>query len=151
MSEGLLDFMGHDPQRLQLTATLGEATAKWLRHRYPTNTAKLVARDTATDPRTAENIVNGHLSATTLTRLIRAYGWSYLAAVGAATVGETYEEAINRELEEIADERRRLDEMEAGLRGRWAGLRARRSVDGGGLRLVHPGDDDAAGEDRRAG
>jgi len=151
MSEGLLDFMGTDPERLQLSATLGEATAKWLRHRYPNNTAKMVARDTATDPRTAENIIAGHLSATTLTKLIRAYGWAFLAAVGAATVGETYENAINRELEEIADERRRLDENETRLRARYAGLRARSAVDGGGLRLVHPEDPDASREDRRAG
>lgn len=133
--------MGFLSQDLRLTPQMGEAVGKWLRHRHPRDTAKRVAREVGVDTKTAENILSGHLSGTTFTRLLRAYGWPFLAQVGAAVCGETYQQSIDRELGEIADERRRLDEMEAGLRGSWEGLRARRSVDRGGLRLVAPEDD----------
>lgn len=150
MNQGILDYMGLQPYTLPLTAQMGEAVSKWLKHRHPRDTAKLIAREVGADPKTVENILAGHLSAASLTRLIRAYGWPFLAAIGAATIGETHDQWINRELEEIADERRRLDEMEAGLRGSWARARARRSVDAGGLRLVTPEDDVASWAPRGA-
>lgn len=151
MSMDIDQIMGFSPQDLRLGLSFGEAASRWLRHRYPTHTAKQIARDAGIDPRTAENILAGHLSAVTITKLTNAYGWPFLAAVGAATLRETYEDSINRELEEIADERRRLDEMESGLRGRWAGLRARRAVDRGGLSLVPEEDSSSDRQDRRAG
>jgi hypothetical protein len=151
MSEGTLQFMGYDPQKLRLTASLGEAVSKWLKHRYPQHTAKTVARDTGLDTRTAENLLQGHVSSVSLTKLIGRYGWSFLTAVGAAVIGETYESSITRELEEIADDWRELEAREARLRGSYARLRARSAVDRGGLRLVHPEDADAGGESRSLG
>jgi hypothetical protein len=151
MTDGALDFMVHDPQLLRLSVSLGEAVSKWLKHRHPQDAAKSVARLAGVDIRTAENLLAGHLSATTLTRLIRAYGWPFLAQVGAATIGETYENSIERELREIADERRRVEEAERDARARWSRVLARRSVDGGGLRLVAEEPRVFDGKDRRAG
>lgn len=151
MDARTMEIMGHDPQLLQLPLTVGEAVGRWLKHQHPNNTAKQVARDVGVDPRTAENLLAGHLSALTFTKLVRAYGWPFLATVGAASIGETYEQSINRELEAIDRERQRLDEMEARARASWAAVRARGSVDGGGLRLVHPEDGHAIGEVRRQG
>lgn len=140
MSQDWTEIMGLDPQELQLSLTAGEAVAKWLRHRHPTNTAKIVARDLGVDPRTAENLLSGHLSGPTITRLFRAYGWRFIAVVGAATVGETYEASIERELREIAHERRDIEEREQRLRQAYARVHTRRTVDPGGLRLVREED-----------
>lgn len=149
MAQDWTQIMGFDPQELHLSLSVGEAVGRWLKHRHPINTAKEVARAAGVDPRTAENILAGHLSANTFTRLCRAYGWAFLAAVGAATIGEAYEDAINRELEEIANERRDIEARERRLRGSYARLHTRRTVDPGGLRLVHPADEPADREARQ--
>lgn len=136
--------MGFNPQLL-LTANLGEAVADWLKTEHPANTAKAIARKADMDVRTAENVLQGHLSGNTITRLIRAYSWRFIASVGAAVIGESYEQYIHTELAEIADERARLDDQEAALRGRYARLRARSALDRGGLRLVHQEDNEPHG------
>lgn len=146
MTDGILDFMGFGPHELRLSATAAEAVSKWLRHRHPANTAKKVAKDTGADPRTAENMIAGHLSAATFTRLLRAYGWPFLAAIGAAVIGESYEDSIHREIGAIANERRDLEEREARLRGAYARVRVRGTVDAGHLRLVPEKDPDARRE-----
>ncbi|WP_133254289.1 hypothetical protein [Phenylobacterium deserti] len=151
MADGMADFMGYDPQPLRLTASLGEAVSQWLKQEHPTNTAKTVARMIDCDTRTAENIVAGHLSSVTLTKLLKAYGWSLLSAAGAAVIGETYETSIAREIEDIANERRKLDALETHLRGRYARLRARPTVGSGGLRVASSEDPDAGRSDRRYG
>lgn len=151
MTETWTQIMGLDPHELQLSLNAGEAVSRWLKHRHPANTAKLVARDTGLDPRTVENILEGHLSGTTLTKLLLAYRYGLGMTVMAAVLGETYEDSITRELEDIANDRRELDAHETRLRGRYARLRARRSVDPGGLRLVHPEDADPGRADRRVG
>lgn len=151
MSENWTQIMGFDPYELQLSLSAGEAVARWLKHRHPANTAKLVAKDAGLDPRTVENILQGHLSGSTLTALLKAYRFGLGMTVMAAVLGETYEDSIARELEEIAHDRRQLEADEARLRSAHARLRARRSVDPGGLRLVHPEDSYPSREDRRIG
>lgn len=146
MTDGLLHFMDYDPQLLRLPAPVNVAMRQWFLARYPTNTAKAMARDIGCDVRTAENILQGHLSSLNFTKMLRAYGWDFLAGVGAAVIGETYEAAIERELQEIADARAQLDDAERRARGSWARVRARGSVDRGGLRLVAESDGDAGGE-----
>lgn len=151
MNRDWTQVMGLRPDELQLSLSAGEAVARWVKDRHPQNTAKLVARDTGMDPRTVENVLAGHLSGATLTRLILAYRSRFVLHVAAAVMGEDIEDDITRELQEIADERRQLDEMEAGLRARRGALRAGGAVDRGGLRLVHPQDGDARREVRREG
>jgi pimeloyl-ACP methyl ester carboxylesterase len=136
---------------LQLSLSAGEAVARWLKHRHPEHTAKLVAKDAGLDPRTVENILEGHLSGPTYTKLLRAYRFPLGMTVLAAVLGETYEDCITRELEDIAHDRRELDASEAHLRNSYARLRARRSVDPGGLRLVSPPSRDPLSDERRAG
>lgn len=143
--------MGLDPYSLQLSLPAGEAVARWLRDRYPQNTAKLVARDTGMDVRTVENVLAGHLSGPTITKLIMTYRSGLGLALLAAIMGQSVEQDIERELREIADERRQLDKADDDLRARYAALRARGSADGGRLRLVHPQDAGAGRQDGRAG
>jgi hypothetical protein len=151
MTDGTVNFMGFSPHGLQNHVHIADAVSAWLKNKYPAKTANNVAADLRCDVRTAENIVGGHLSAVNLTKLCQAYGWSLLAAVGAAVIGETYDESVTRELKDIANERRELEAREASLRSSYARLRARRSVDDRGLRLVGEEDRYAPREDRRIG
>ncbi len=143
--------VGLDPYALQLSLPAGEAVARWLKNRHPQHTAKRVAQETGLDPRTVENILAGHLSGSTITTLIVTYRSPFLLNWGAAVMGASVEDDITRELEEIADERRCLDDMEASTRALRGTLRARGAVDGGGLRLVHPQERDAGRDHRRQG
>lgn len=136
MSATWTEVMGLEPYDLQLSLPAGEAVARWLKHHHPMHTAKLVARDTGLDPRTVENILDGHISGATLTKLILAYRFAFGLTILEAVLGETYAESLEHELEDIAHERRELDTREEDLRGSWARLRARSAVDGLGLRLV---------------
>lgn len=151
MTQEWTQVMGLDPYELQLSLPAGEAVARFLRHRHPKNTAKSVARDANMDPRTVENVLDGHLSGPVLTKLLLAYGWEMGAPLIAAIVGETYEQSITRELEGIAHERRELEDREQRLRGSYARLRARSAVGPGGLRLVAPEDRDAGRKGRQRG
>lgn len=151
MDARTVHVMGFDPQLLQLPLSVGEAIGRYLKHRHPIHTAKHAARLVGIDIRTAENLLAGHLSAVTLTKLLRAYGWDLLTCVGTAVVGETYEQSINRELEAIAHARRELDEAEGRSRAAWEALRARRSVGDGGLRLVSENDLRPMRDDRDEG
>jgi hypothetical protein len=77
----------------------GFAVAAELARRHPVHTAKMVARTlSAQGPectlRTAENILAGHLSARTITRLTLAYGLGLLIDAGAAVTGKTLREHI---------------------------------------------------------
>lgn len=146
MTQDWTEIMGLDPYELQLSLSAGEAVARFLRHEHPVNTAKLVAKRTGMDARTVENILDRHLSGPTLTKLILAYRSRFVLTLGAAVMGIAIEDDINREIEEIAHERRELEAREAGLRARHGALRARRAVDARGLRLVHPEDSDTPRE-----
>ena len=155
MDAEVMQIMGLDPYELPLPLELGDAVARWLVNRHPTNTDKLVARDAALrgqtlDPRTVENIRNGHLSGKTLSALLRTYRWPFARQVVAAVLTETIEQSIERELKDIAHERRELDERERDLSEDHARIRARHALGSGGLRLVHPPNDGADSEDRRA-
>lgn len=54
----------------------------------------MVARDLSCAVRTAENILGGHLSAKSITRLTLAYGLGFLIDAGAAVTGMTLEKYI---------------------------------------------------------
>lgn len=138
--------MGLDPYELHLSLQAGDAVARWLKNEHPEHTAKNVARKAGLDPRTVENILDRHLSGPTLTKLLLAYGWRFGSQVLTAVLGETYEQSIERELQEIADARAQLDDAERRARDSWARARARGSVDRGGLRLVAESDGDTGGE-----
>jgi hypothetical protein len=150
MTDGWTQIMGLDPYELQLSLPAGEAVARYLRHKYPENTAKLVSQDTGLDPRTVENVLDRHLSGPTLTKLVLAYRLDLGLTLISAILGESIEQAAHREIEEIADARRRLEEREGAVRGRYAAMRAVAAVEPRGLRLV-PQDGLGAGGERRAG
>lgn len=84
--------------------SVGEAMAALVRQKYPRDTAKHVARAWEIDASTAANVVKGHCSERTLTKAVRAEGWSLITALGAAITGETFEQYEERRLNEIIRE-----------------------------------------------
>jgi hypothetical protein len=92
------------PLRRQLfDLSMGEALADLARQKYPRDTAKHIARAWGIDASTAANVVKGHASERTLTKAIKAEGWSLLACLGAALTGETYSQFEERQLQQIIE------------------------------------------------
>lgn len=100
-------FMGVLPHGCEASC-FGREVAARLLHLHPVHTAKHVARALGCTPKTAENILAGHLSAKSITRLSVAYGLGFLIDVGAAVTGTTLREFIVAQ----ADEARR-EQLEA--------------------------------------
>lgn len=97
--------MGFLPLDRQIfDAGLGEAMASLVRQRYPRDTAKHLSRNWNIDASTAANVVKGHCSERTLTKAMRAEGWSLIQALGASITGETFEQYEERRLNMIIAE-----------------------------------------------
>jgi hypothetical protein len=93
-------FMGTHPHDRSERSCFGLAVGRALERRHPVHTAKMVAR-TLSDQgpectiRTAENILHGHLSARTITRLLDAYGIGlFLQAAGIRAGGLDVEDVL---------------------------------------------------------
>jgi hypothetical protein len=102
MAQQTMGFLPVDRQLLDLS--IGEAVAMMVRQRYPRDTAKIIARAWNIDAVTAANVVKGHCSERSLTKAIRAEGWSFITALGATITGETFEQAEERRLNTLIAE-----------------------------------------------
>lgn len=118
--------MGSLPHNSEASC-FGDAVARALRARYPFHTAKLVAADLDCTIKAAENLLAGHLSAKSITRLVNAYGVWFLFDAGAALSGKTPIEIIQEEVGRVGREReewerreREISNMAAVVRGRIA-------------------------------
>ena len=92
MTAGAWDCMTTDRQLFR--RSIAEATASLLGRKYPT--AKHLAKGVGIDPSTAENLSKGHLSVTTLARVLMAEGRGFYQALGDEIYGQPfldYEEA----------------------------------------------------------
>lgn len=85
-------FMGSDPHKI--TGTFGAAVAAQLRRRHSFHTAKSVAQSLQVGLKTAENILDGHLSSRTLTLIVMAYGPGIVIEAAAGMAGHTLETFI---------------------------------------------------------
>lgn len=101
--------MGSFPHDCSEASQFGSAVAELLRHRYPHNTAKLVARDLSRlgaecTIKTAENILAGKLSGKSITRLTLAYGLGFLIDAGAQVTGQTLASYIENQAARAREE-----------------------------------------------
>lgn len=104
--------MGLHPHNRSDASCLGLAVARALARRHPVHTAKMIARElsstgTECTVRTAENILQGHLSARTLTRLVDAYGLGLLLEAAGLRQGMTLDETLEAFIEDRAAKARR--------------------------------------------
>jgi hypothetical protein len=105
MTIGAWEIVGQNNRELPIAKTIGDAVRDLIRRRYASNAAKTIERDWGLDPKTAKNVVGmGHVSERTLTKAVRAEGWSLLLALGAELTGETFDQFEERRLSLIIAE-----------------------------------------------
>lgn len=132
MSFWMDGFVSDDGQLFR--RTMGETLAQMVRRRWPHHTAKQVARAWDLDPTTAANLTKGHASERTLTKAIRAEGWSLLEALGQALTGQTHAEWEEERLNLIIEQANHAKESIRRLRTRAAILaESAGELDPGGL------------------
>lgn len=118
MPNGAVQVVGWNDQEM----SLGETVQAVVRKRWKTNAAKMVESAWGLDARTARNVADaGNVSERTLSKAIRAEGWSFLAELGEALTGQTYED----HLQSLIEETRRAQEHLARRRDHVRQLEAR--------------------------
>lgn len=109
-------FMGAETQDISRTACLARAMGAEFRRMYPHFTAGHVAQDLGCTKKAAANLLDGHLSATSIARVIETYGPMWVAHRVAEAAATTLEQCIKsnaakaREEQAAAEERRRAHE-----------------------------------------
>lgn len=88
--------MGSQPQN-SIAATFGQALAAQLRRKHQYHAAKKLAQDLEVAVKTAENILDGHLSSRTLTLIVSAYGPGPIIDAAASVAGHTLETFISEQ------------------------------------------------------
>lgn len=96
-------FMERQPHKSR-ASDLGREIGAALKRRYPHHTAKLVAADMKSTVKAAENLLDGHLSARSATRLIEAYGPGFMAEAVMAAAGTTLKNHIIAQAERARQE-----------------------------------------------
>ena len=93
-------FMGAKTQDTGSVACLARAISFELTRRYPHHTAKHVAQDLGCTPKAAANLLEGHLSAASVAKVIGAYGPGWVAERVLEAAGWTLETYIRSQAEE---------------------------------------------------
>lgn len=88
--------MGSGPHNI-LAANFGKAVAAQLRSRHRFHAAKRLSQDLSVGVKTAENILEGHLSSRTLTLIVSAYGPGPVIEAAASVAGHTLETFISEQ------------------------------------------------------
>lgn len=89
--------MGSGPQET-LSLSFGKALAAQLRRRHHFHAAKRLSQDLDVGVKTAENILEGHLSSRTLTLIVSAYGPGPIIDAAASVAGHTLETFISEQV-----------------------------------------------------
>lgn len=93
-------FMGAKTQDSGSVACLARAISLELARRYPHHTAKHVAQDLGCTPKAAANLLDGHLSAASVAKVIGAYGPGWVAERVLEAAGLTLETYIRAQADE---------------------------------------------------
>lgn len=122
-------FMGAETQDTGTTACLARAISAELHRRYPHHTAKYVARDLDCTTKAAANLLDGHLSAASVARVIGAYGPGWVAERVLESAGWSLEAYIRTQAAEARASANRHREKAAELAQLEQQLRASRRAD----------------------
>jgi hypothetical protein len=128
-------IMTLDGQMLPFSRDLREALAIYARRTWPVNTSGHAAKAWGIPKSTAANLLKGHASDATVTKIIRAGGWELALPVIGAVIGEPVHAFFQSQMKLAAKEAAVAQEHE-----RIAQAAYRRLADGPA----------AAGEDRRS-
>ena len=102
---GLDHHVSHDD------TAFGRAVAAALMERHPVNTSGHLAQRIRCTKKAAENILAGHLSARSITRLVQAYGLGLIIDAGAAVTGQSLRAYILSQAEEARRDASRAEEL----------------------------------------
>jgi hypothetical protein len=134
-------FMGQETQDNPRTACLARAISAELRRRYPNNTAGYVAQDLQCTKKAAANLLDFHLSATSIARIIAVYGAGWVADRVMEAAGTTLENFIEHQAAEA--ERAAVRARERAREARELGSKLQ------AVRRLDPGRDGAPAQRRR--
>lgn len=124
-------FMGAETQDTQAIPCIARAITAELARCYPHHTAKYVARDLGCTPKAAANLLEGHLSAASLGRLIKAYGAGWVAERALEAAGQTLEAYVDHQAAEAELAAARAKERAGEARRLHAKVQAARRRDPG--------------------
>ena len=93
-------IMGAKTQDTGTVMCLARAFSSELARRYPHHTAKHVAQDLGCTPKAAANLLDGHLSAASVAKVIAAYGPGWVAERVLEAAGFTLETYIRSQAAE---------------------------------------------------
>jgi hypothetical protein len=123
-------IMTSEGQMLPFARDFREALAIYARRTWPLHTSVHAAKAWGIDKTTAKNLLKGHASDATITRVLRAGGWSMALPVLGAVIGQTAEQYLEDERRKHVELARRngalVTDLRAGL-----GLRDRSPVQSG--------------------
>jgi len=92
------EIMMLDGQMLPFSRDLREALAIYARRSWPVNTSGHAAKAWGIPKTTAANLLKGHASDATVTRIIRAGGWGLALPVIGAVIGEPVHEFFRQQM-----------------------------------------------------
>lgn len=106
------NLMTLDGQLLPFARDLREALAVYARRRWPTNTSGNAAKAWGISKQTAVNLLKGHASDATLTRVFRAGGWELVLPVIGAVIGHPVTDFFRNQTREAAKEHAQAEQHE---------------------------------------
>lgn len=105
-------IMSLDGQLLPFSRDLREALGLYARRTWPLNTSVHAARAWGIPKTTAANLLKGHASDATVTRVIRAGGWALALPVIGAVIGEPVHEFFREQMRQAAKDAERAQQHE---------------------------------------
>lgn len=106
------EIMSLDGQMLPFSRDLREALAVYARRTWPLNTSVHAARAWGIPKTTAANLLKGHASDATVTRIIRSGGWALALPVIGAVIGEPVHAFFREQMRQAAKEADRAQHHE---------------------------------------
>jgi hypothetical protein len=144
-------IMNLDGQVLPFSRDLREALAIYARRTWPVNTSGHAAKAWGLPKTTAANLLKGHASDATVTKIIRAGGWELALPVIGAVIGEPVHAFFRQQMIQAAKAAAHAQEHERLAQAAYRRLEAR-SADPGEDRGQGPGAGTVgAAETRRVG
>lgn len=111
--------MTSEEQILPFSRDFREAIALYARRQWPLNTSVHAAKAWGLDKATARNVLKGHASDATITRILRAGGWTMALPVIGAVIGLSAEQFLEDERRKHVELARRngalVTDLRAGL------------------------------------
>lgn len=112
MTTTTADLMTFGGQNLPFAQDLREALANYARRTWPLNTSVHAAKAWGVSKDTAKNVLKGHASDATVTKIIRAGGWQLALPVIGAVIGQPVDAFFRDQMKHAAREAARAQEHE---------------------------------------